>query len=176
MDAILKRIANTIVDVAREENQVLYRVGKGIFLMPEGAFVYLVGRALALNAEKIFGTSKVEWSLESPNGDGPTDLMFEVVGGPKFAFEFKRARDADHINDIRKLARLNNTFERLFVALMSRFPENLGPDVIFSNVEQPEVKTKRLPESGHFDFFATLHESYPKRPNCCVVGIWRICT
>ena len=85
-NAALKNIANIIVGVAREEDLILHRVGKGgIFLIPELAFVYSVGRALAIDAQRIFSTPHVKWIVEQARGEaGRTDLVFEVEGQPAF--------------------------------------------------------------------------------------------
>ena len=62
---MLNKISDLIVDVARREDLILRRVGKGVLLIPELAFSYAVGRELASNAEDIFGTIEVTWKLES---------------------------------------------------------------------------------------------------------------
>lgn len=177
METELKQIAELIVGVAREEDLILRRVGKGIFLMPESAFVYAVGRALALSAKKIFDTPEVEWCPETTFEDvGRVDLVFKVNGGKLFAFEFKRAGSGEaYADDIRKLARLDRaSCHALFVGLIEAWPESIKDDPRIRAVEHVEgVTVERITSSGKgFDFFAT--ESHYKNQVCCVVGIWRV--
>lgn len=175
-NATLKSIANTIVGVAREEDLMLHRVGKGIFLIPELAFVYSVGRALAL-ANRIFSTPEVKWLPETTVGAaGRTDLVFEVKGQQAFAFEFKCAGKADdYAHDIRELASLDPAkYERIFGALIDTWPQEIDPNARILAVEKDSrVPVERLSESGRFDFFSTLHQGYVKQI-CSVVGLWRI--
>ena len=171
----LTKIADTIVEVARQEDLLLRRVGQGIFIVPELAFVYAVGRAIASRAGEIFGTPRVRWLPETKMGEtGRTDLVFEVEGDRTYALEFKRGGSSDdYVSDLRKLATLDPArFERIFCALIDAWPDEIDPNPRISAVERvPEVKVERLSE--RFDFFATLNSSF-KNQICCVVALWRV--
>lgn len=174
---VLKTIANIITEVAREEDLILSRVGKGIFLVPELAFVYSVGRALAIDAERIFSTAHVKWIPETAIGEaGRTDLVFEVEAQRAFAFEFKCGGKAqDYAGDIRKLASLDPTkYERIFVALINSWPDKIDSDSRILAVEKSSgVPTERLTENRHFDSFPTRDPDYVNQV-CCVIALWRI--
>lgn len=176
-DAVLKSIADIIEGVAREEDSILRRVGKGIFLIPELAFVYSVGRALALGAQRIFSTPHVKWIPETVRGEaGRTDIVFEVEGQPAFAFEFKCGGKAEnYAGDLRKLASLDPvTYERIFVALIDTWPNHIDSDPRILAVEKDSgVAIERLAKNGNFDFFSTRHPNYVNQ-TCCVIGLWRI--
>jgi hypothetical protein len=64
-----------IVETAIREDLSLRAVGEGIFLMPERAFVFVVGRAIAGQPMAILGSSSVSWRPEATIGNrGPSDL------------------------------------------------------------------------------------------------------
>ena len=173
--ATLTRLALKVVDTARQEDLLLRRVGQGIFLVPELAFVYAVGRSIASDANEIFGTPKVRWLPESKIGtSGRTDLTFEVENQATYALEFKRGgTSADYIRDLRKLSALDaSRFERVFCALIDSWPHEIESNPRIQAVESCGVMVERLTES--FDFFATLHSGF-KKQLCCVVAIWRVC-
>jgi hypothetical protein len=89
MSVNLEMLSQTIIEVARHEDLILRRVGKGIFLVPELAFVYAVGRELAIKAESVLGTAAL-WLPESTICEsGRTDLEFDVDNPPGLAIEFK---------------------------------------------------------------------------------------
>jgi len=172
--ATVAKLALKIVDTARREDLLLRRVGQGIFLVPELAFVYAVGRSIASDATEIFGTPIVKWLPESKVGaTGRTDLTFEVENQPAYALEFKRSgTSADYIRDLRKLSALDSSrFERIFCALVDSWPHEIESNPRIRAVESCGVAVERLTEP--FDFFATLHSRYKKQV-CCVVAIWRV--
>lgn len=174
MSQILTRIANIIVDVARNEDLLLRRVGRGIFVVPELAFVYTVGRTIASRAHEIFGTTDVRWLPESAIGDvGRVDLKFEVKDQPTYAFEFKRSgTGAAYVQDLKKLASLDDgKYERIFCALIDAWPDDIDPNPRIKAVEESGIPLERLIE--HFDFFATLDSRYVNQV-CCVVGLWHV--
>ena len=103
---MVEKISDLIVDVARKEDLILRRVGKGILLIPELAFTYLVGRQIALYAESIFGTNNVSWKPETTitSDSGRTDLVFDVRDRKGIAIEFKiGGMGESYIRDIDKL-------------------------------------------------------------------------
>jgi len=174
VSSTLRKIADIVVDVARHEDLILRRVGQGIFLVPELAFVYAVGRTIAANASAIFGTPNVRWLPETKAGNtGRTDLIFAVEGQTTYALEFKRAgKGSDYASDLRKLAAMDSSWERIFCALIDTWPHEIDPNPRIVEVESCEnVVVERLTE--RFDFFATLDSRYANQV-CCVVGLWRI--
>jgi hypothetical protein len=175
MSPVLKALADTIIDIARNEDAVLRRVRQGIFHMPELAFVHAVGRAIAARAHEIFATPNVRWLPEVSIGGahGPTDLVFEVEGQKAYAFEFKQGANAEsYVRDLRKLASLDaERYERIFCALIDTWPKEIDPNPRITAVVKSGVPVERLVE--HFDFFATLDSRF-KNQVCCVVGLWRV--
>jgi len=66
------------------------------------------------------------------------------------------------------------THERIFVALIDTWPNEIDPNPRILAVEKISgVPTERLAENGHFDFFSTRHPNYVNQV-CCVIGLWRI--
>jgi hypothetical protein len=69
MSVNLEMLSQTIIEVARQEDLVLRRVGKGIFLVPELAFVYAVGRELAIKPSRFsaqrrrYGSPRASFSI-----------------------------------------------------------------------------------------------------------------
>lgn len=172
---MLDKLKDIIVDIARREDLILRRVGKGIFQIPELAFSYMVGRELATNAEYIFGTNKVYWKPENTisNTSGRTDLVFDVEGRSSLAVEFKLGGHPDtYIKDIEKLRKIPTGYEKVFCALIDTWPEQILNDNRVKTVES-QKGVQRLCTDQFFDFFATLSEKY-KGQLCCIVGVWHI--
>jgi hypothetical protein len=121
MNGILERIRNTIVEVALKEDQTLRRLcRKGIFFMPERTFAYEVGKAIAADANRIFGTADFDWEVEKILGaGGPTDLVLRPADRKAIAVEFKKYGYVEQsIKDISKLARLGESYDKLFCNLI----------------------------------------------------------
>ena len=172
---MVKKISNLIVDIARKEDLILRRIGKGILFIPELSFTYLVGRQIALNTESIFGTNNVLWKPEtSISADsGRIDLVFDVQGGAGIAIEFKIGGKSDsYIRDINKLKAIPGDYEKIFCALIDAWPENLYSDGRIQAVESQQG-VYRVCRDKFFDFFSTLHDSY-KSQLCCIVGVWHV--
>jgi hypothetical protein len=64
MNDRLEAISRLIAAVARQENQELRPLGRGIAFVPELAFAYLVGKAVTAQSSDIFGTPDVRWSTD----------------------------------------------------------------------------------------------------------------
>jgi hypothetical protein len=67
MNDRLEAISRLIAAVARQENQELRPLGRGIAFVPELAFAYLVGKAVTAQSSDIFGTPDVRWSTDELN-------------------------------------------------------------------------------------------------------------
>ena len=172
---MLDKISDLVVDVARKEDLILRRVGKGILSIPELSFTYSVGRQLASNAESIFGTNDVSWKPETTISadSGRTDLVFDVQGGTGIAIEFKIGGNSDsYIRDINKLKAIPGDYEKIFCALVDAWPDDLLSDGRIQAVESQEG-INRICRDKFFDFFSTLHDAY-KGQLCCVVGVWHV--
>lgn len=135
---MLDKIADLIVDVARREDMVLRRVGKGVLHLPELAFAYAVGREIALQAERIFGTNKVRWMPETTltTESGRTDLIFQTDSGNGIAIEFKIGGSVDlYKRDIEKLRNIPTSHEALFCALIDAWPNKLESNPRVAGIE-----------------------------------------
>ncbi|MCH7534661.1 MAG: hypothetical protein IH948_02765 [Bacteroidetes bacterium] len=101
-------VSNTIRAFARRENQkLMHDFGKGIFDVPELAFVYLVGKEIAGDFEGYFNSKDYDWVRETDFGNGgPTDLAFWSKNpmDTSYMLEFKMDDTHDkYTADIRKL-------------------------------------------------------------------------
>ena len=172
---MIDNISDLIVDVARKEDRILRRIGKGVLLMPELAFAYIVGKELASKARSIFGTDNVSWKPENmvTNESGITDLVFEVKQGKNVAIEFKIGGHQDNYKkDIEKLKNIPDNYEKIFCALIDAWPNNIEKDTRVQAVESQEG-VNRICRDNFFDYFTTIHEEY-KGQLCCIVGIWHV--
>lgn len=168
-------LSQTIIEVARHEDLMLRRVGKGIFLVPELAFIDAVGRELARKAESVFGMPGARWFPQSTNCEfGRTDLVFTVNNSPGLAIEFE-CGDV-HVDkcecDLWKLASIDPAdYTRIFCALLPTWPTAISEDPRIERVEKGPVPVKRL--TKELDFFSTFHTAF-KNDVCCLIGIWEI--
>ena len=92
MNDHLEAISRLIAAVARQENQELRPLGRGIAFVPELAFAYLVGKAVTAQSSDIFGTPDVRWSTdELIAGFGRASLVFHPAApGRAVVVEFIR--------------------------------------------------------------------------------------
>jgi hypothetical protein len=175
MSVNLESLSRIIIEVARHEDLILRRVGKGIFLVPELAFVYAVGRELAIRAESVLGTAGARWLPESTNCEfGRTDLVFNVYNSPGLAIKFE-CGDV-HVDkcerDLMKLAAIDpGHYTRVFCALIPTWPTTISEDSRIERVEKGPVPVKRLTKD--LDFFSTFHTAF-KNQVCCLIGMWEI--
>jgi len=167
-----------IVETAMREDVALRSLGEGIFLMPELAFAYLVGREVATRAIEVFGDSKVRWHRELKIGpSGPCDLVFEGDEGDKgLAVEFKMRGTVDsYINDLNKLSEVDGQrYDRFFCALVDVWPDKRDDDprlAIAKRVYPRGYAVATVWERA--EFFSTLQRRYQSQL-CCFVGLWRI--
>lgn len=167
------RIAEIISNLAKSENDTLYKIaGKGIYHMPERAFVYECGKAIMANSSEIFGGNAVWWLPEIDLGNGgPSDLFFELESGYKIVIEFKlRNTMYEYEKDIIKLSKIEdrNTV-RLFCALVDVFDSKLPDDGRQGYIENlSEYNVQVLSKTV---FPTTTHS---KSPISCVVCIWSV--
>jgi hypothetical protein len=179
MKTIPQRFAEIVIKVARTEDLALRSVGKGVLRMPETAFAYAVGSAVALEASSVFGPRQVKWLPENSLGplSGRTDLVFDVGDERGLAVEFKIGGTWEsYCTDISKLAAVDpNRFDRVFCGLVDAWPKVLFEDPRIKRVEERfQSQIMRVGTSGDsFDFFATLHSSY-KNQICCIVAMWQL--
>jgi hypothetical protein len=84
MNDRLEAISRLISAVARQEDQELRPLGRGIAFVPELAFAYLVGRAITARSSDIFGTPDVRWATdELIAGFGRSGLVFHPAAPGK---------------------------------------------------------------------------------------------
>jgi hypothetical protein len=175
MSVNLEMLSQTIIEVARHEDLILRRVGKGIFLVPELALIYAVGRELAIKAESVLATAGAQWLPESIIGEsGRTDLVFHVNNSPGLAIEFK-CGDV-HVDECEralwKLAAIDpGDYTRVFCALIATWPTTISEEPRIERIEKGPVPVKRLTKD--LDFFSTFHTAF-KNQVCCLIGIWEI--
>jgi len=173
---MLNKVSDLIVDIARKEDLILRRVGKGVLHLPELAFTYAVGREMALQAERIFGTDKVRWMPETTitSESGRTDLVFDSEAGKGIAIEFKIGGSVEsYKRDIEKLQNISpNKYETIFCALIDAWPNQLENDSRVAGIEAIDG-VERICRDKFFDFFASLDDNYAKQI-CCIVGVWSV--
>ncbi|MBW8051727.1 MAG: hypothetical protein FVQ77_15585 [Cytophagales bacterium] len=181
MEQILNNIKNKIIDIALREDEILKGLGKGIFYMPELAFVYTVGKEISLNGAKIFNGREFEWIRESKvsiPGRSTTeifDLIFEVGKKEKneiIVIEFKmRDKDYKYKSDIEKLHKLPSDYFKVFCALEDVFEKDQNNGSRMTRiVSNSEIKMKRI---GELFTFPTWSEHY-KNKMLCFVEIWQV--
>ena len=125
-------VRNKIIDVTLKEDEILQRIGKGIFYMPELAFAYTVGKEIYLNRKRIFDNQEVEWLRESKikrqgeHANEIFDLIFEIGKNTidnTIVIEFKMPDKKDKYKmDIEKLHRIQNlpvNYTKIFCALFT---------------------------------------------------------
>lgn len=176
MKQIIENINSEIKLFAQEENALLEReFGKGIFDMPELAFVYEVGKRIARRRSTILGSEDYDWIRESQVGAGGiTDLVFQPRSRkylPTILLEFKMD-DTYHkyADDIRKLNSLDSTggkVIRLFVALKWLFT---GTEKEFE-----QAMTKEFPLNAlMYDSFTFPTAMPGDKPSVCFYSIWEV--
>ena len=175
MTEIVKKIGQIIETVARKEDFELTQISgdKGIFYMPELAFVYHCGKAIMKNKEDVFGTIEVKWKREENIGSGgPTDLLFELPNKKHIAIEFKLRDKANaYLSDIEKLLRLDkDNCVCAFCALVDAFTSKLPLDSRISSVDERSDVYSLLEPKPHFP----TKQNWYKSEVSCVVGFWGV--
>ncbi len=174
-----KKIYRHLLDAAEQENNELRSLcKKGIFHMPELAYVYAVGKKLVSNAENIFGQPISAWQQEwTFAGSGPSDLMIRLSDKKALVFEFKMRDTVDaYAADIAKLKLINAvdgaSYSCIFVALVDAFRSKAPSDLRIETLEQQHDCLQRLC-GGAFDSFCTEQDRY-KQDISCVVAAWLV--
>ena len=121
IDKTLELIAKEIYTTAfKQELRLKETVSKGIFFMPELAFVFECGIEIMKKKYDIFRHMNTfpEMKREENLGNGgPSDLIFDF-GNSKIIIEFKMIyKEDDYHRDIKKLKKLDNSYTKLFCAL-----------------------------------------------------------
>lgn len=172
---VLLAIRQEIISFAESEDEILRRhFKKGIFFMPELAFVYGVGKTIALNSKKVFPGQEVEWKREIKVGEGgPCDLVLDVLNVGRIMIEFKMSDRAEsYIDDVKKLKNRSEVrATRLFCALSDVFTKKLPADPRIQLMELEYSSTIR--RIGELHQFPTLGDKYTG-PIHCVIGLWLV--
>jgi hypothetical protein len=170
-DNTLLAIRDEIISFTENEDQVLRdKFNRGIFFMPELAFVYGLGKTIALRAAKIFPGRKVEWEREIKVGQGgPCDLILDIADVGRIVFEFKICGTMEsYFQDVEKLKfQVGDHATRLFCALSNVFQKDLPADDRIKKMEQNYTYIKRVGELHNFPTW----DSY-STPVHCVIGLW----
>ena len=174
LDSILLSIHKEIISFAKTEDQFLSNhLNKGIFFMPEIAFVYGVGKAIMSKYKEIFLDHKVEWLREIRlEKGGPCDLIFDVENAGKIVIEFKvRSTLEAYSQDVQKLKYLiGDNATRLFCALSNVFEKDLPADLRIKRLE--DEYSSSIQRVGDLYNFPTW-DVYA-HPIYCVIGFWKI--
>lgn len=175
-----ERLLHTISIFAERENELLKEhFKKGIFDMPELGFAYEVGKRIALDAERHFGSAKYNWvrEIDLKNG-GPTDLVFLSSDNTakNYAFEFKMDNTAQaYAADIQKLRALasrtdtGQTWEKYFCALKWVLHKSQGDAFLASLKNEFGNAAKLVGRSG----FPCLVVD-PTKPQYCLITLWKV--
>jgi len=174
MNDRLEAISRLIAAVARQEDQELRPLGRGIAFVPELAFAYLVGRAITARSSDIFGTPDVQWATdELIAGFGRSGLVFHPAApGKAVVVEFKRkfGPNLSYLPDLNRLGGIDeHTYDRLFCGLMFS-GEPLKDPLIGAAEAMSNLRVR--PAYSPFEYF----EKWPKLvpPVYCVVGVWQL--
>jgi hypothetical protein len=180
MNDRLEAISRVIPIVARQEDQELRPLGRGIGFVPELAFAYLVGRAITARSSDIFGTPDVRWSTEELiAGFGRASLVFHPgAPGKAIVVEFKRkfGPNLSYLAQLNRLGGINeHKYDRLFCGLMFCGVTNpvVGPlNDPRTRAEEAASHLRVRPTYSPFEYFETV----PKliNPIYCVVGVWQL--
>jgi hypothetical protein len=180
MNDHLEAISRLIAAVARQENQELRPLGRGIAFVPELAFAYLVGKAVTAQSSDIFGTPDVRWSTdELIAGFGRASLVFHPAApGKAVVVEFKRkfGPNLSYLAHLNRFGSIDeHKYDRLFCGLM--FSGVMTP--IVEPLNDPRIRAVKAasnlrvrPAYAPFEYF----EKWPKlvTPVYCVVGVWQL--
>ncbi len=172
------RFYRHVVHVARRESATLCNLDKGVFFVPERAFVYLVGKEVLVDAAEVFGTDSLRWRTEAKVGQlGPVDLVIDVEGHSTIALEFKMRGDANNITaDLDKLATLDAlSYRKYFCALIDAWADGSDADSRLKAVRgwRGAGGLQAIPVTENFDSFETKDEQFAT-PIRCVVGLWEV--
>ena len=188
MEQILNDIKCKIIDVALREEKILKGLGKGIFFMPELAFSYTVGKEIALNGKRIFGTENFLWKKEETLKEsdstltGIYDLIFELGekdNKKKIVIEFKMPdKDYNYEKDIEKLQRLHkNNYAKIFCALEDIFDKNKSEGTRMDRInnnrsfDMKRIGDKAFSFQTYYDKF---HYCDYKQKTFCFIEVWQV--
>jgi hypothetical protein len=178
MNDRLEAISRLIAAVARQENQELRPLGRGIAFVPELAFAYLVGKAVTAQSSDIFGTPDVRWSTdELIAGFGRASLVFHPAApGKAVVVEFKRkfGPNLSYLAHLNRFGSIDeHKYDRLFCGLM--FSGVMKP--IVEPLNDPRIRAVEAasnlrvrPAYSPFEYF----EKWPKLVTPVVVGVWQL--
>ncbi len=142
---IKNKIREVIIETALKEDKLISASGenKGLFDMPELAFVFEVGKQVAYRNEFIFNTNYFDWYTEYTfdKAGGPSDLIFEYWENEKkdivkkIILEFKLVnRIETYLDDIEKLHRIRDkNVIKLFCGLKDCFEKDMHEKIVNEN-------------------------------------------
>jgi len=152
-----------------EDKELTKLTGQGIFFAPELHVAFILGKEIKKNDTEIFGHNNVEWLRETTFGDtGPSDFAFKA-DDKIHVFELKlRDTDKAYFEDIEKLKKLDNSFEKYFLALVDSWEKDKDKDPRIISLEK---KYPELTRVSKIKGFSTNQDRY-KSKICCTVGLW----
>lgn len=175
MKDLLDAIREIVIEVAIRENIYLSGIiEKGIFWMPEVAFVSSVWKELLLYS-RIHKEHDFEWKMEKKIGStvGPVDLVGFQENEPKIAIEFKMGGTSDsYIIDIQKLQKISadvhGNITTVFCALIDPYEDEAGSD--------PRVSM--MADMDNIEIIKNYHEfqtAYDRiKSVSCKIGLWNV--
>jgi hypothetical protein len=176
----LAQLAKILCRVAREEDRDLRSLGRSIFFVPEVAFAYLAGKALARDF-----ANDSEWVREQSLDEklGPSDLILRPKSPTSIkptVIEFK-AYDAPSTkikDDVRKLRQISSEYDRLFCVFMNPSGHSLDKHLHIKTVEKEsgEPVPVRVYDFASKEYAFETVERDKSSGSCwwCVVGLWQI--
>ena len=175
MKDLLDVIREKVIEVAIREDIFLSGINeKGIFWMPEVAFVSAVWKELLLY-NKIDKKHDYNWKMEKKvgNAGGPVDLVAFEKENPILAIEFKLGGSCiSYRKDIRKLRKINgdvnSDITTVFCALIDPYEDESGSD----------TRVKMMAKMDKIEIINDYHEfqtAYDREKSVsCKIGLWKV--
>jgi hypothetical protein len=167
-----KVLYNTIFSrIEKEDLDLTTLNGEGIFFAPELFIAFTIGKEIKRNEVSVFG-ERTQWHREIDFGNGgPTDFAFRT-SEKIYAFELK-IRDTYHsyCSDIEKLNKLDDNYEKFFIALVDSWESKKEKDNRILNVENKYPNLLR--SVNDFKSFPTQQKRYDGNV-CCTLAIWKL--
>ena len=168
---------NSICESVLREEEVLSKIGRGVFLMQEIALVYSVARSLIDNSSSVFGSEISDLRTETnvKGRSGRVDLLIEIEDGRKLVFEFKTRSNAPNcLDDIEKLRKIDRGYEKYFCALVqvdNEKPFENDTSRVLSSL--PDVQS--ISEKNIVNFETNNYQRKKLEKNVgCLIGLWKI--
>ncbi len=169
MNQFIQKIPAIVLQIAKEEDEILKKFGKGIFFIPELAFSYKLGKELGKVGHKHYNDFK--WNREVKIGkEGPSDLVFDI-NNEKVVIEVKMISMFDkYKKDIDKLKQIDDkNIRKIFIALIDTYRGEEELDYKIIEMNKLNLKPLKMP----FDQIKSKYSPHNK-PVSCIISIWEV--